>query len=90
MLGFLAEQGFAIGLGNLVIVGMDFAEGKKAVAVAAIIDKCRLERRFYPSDFGEINIAFELLVLGGFEVKLFDPGSLGDRYPGLFRVARID
>jgi hypothetical protein len=90
MFGFLAQQGFAIGLWNLVIVGMDFAEGQEAVAIAAIVDECRLERRFYPGDFGEIDIAFELLVLGGFEVKLLDPVSLDDRDPGFLRVARND
>ena len=90
VLGFLAQQGVPIRLGDLVIVRMDFAEGQEAVAVAAIVDERRLERRFYPGDFGEIDIAFELLVLGGFEVKLLDPVSLDDRDPGLFRVARID
>jgi len=69
---------------------VDFAEGQEAVAVAAIIDERRLERRFYAGDLGEIDIAFELLVLGGFEIKLLDPASLDDRDPGLFRVARID
>jgi len=29
-------------------------------------------------------------VLGGLEVKLFDPISLDDRDPGFFPVARID
>ena len=90
VLGLLAEQSFAVGLRDLIIIGMDFAEGQEAVAVAAIIDERRLERRFYPGDLGEIDIAFELLVLSGFEVKLLDPVSLDDRDPGLFRVARVD
>jgi hypothetical protein len=33
---------------------------------------------------------FELLVLGGLEVKLLDPVPLDDGDPGLFRVARVD
>ncbi len=90
MLGLLAQQRVAVGLGDLVIIGVDFAEGEEAVAIAAVIDERRLERRFYPGDLGEIDIAFELLVLGGFEVKLLDPVSFDDRDPGLFRVARID
>ena len=60
------------------------------MAVSAIIDERRLERGFYPGDLGKIDIAFELLVLRGFEVKLLNPVSFDDRYPGLFRVARID
>jgi hypothetical protein len=37
MFGFFAQQGFAVGLGDLVIIGMDFAEGEKAVAVSAVV-----------------------------------------------------
>ena len=90
VLGFLAKQRFAVGLRDLVIIGVDFAEGEEAVTVSAVIDERRLERRFYPGDFGEIDIAFELLVLSGFEVKFLDPVPFGDRDPGFLRVARID
>ena len=69
---------------------MDFRESEEAVAVAAIVDKRRLERRFYAGDFGEADIAFELFVLGRFEVKLLDPVALDHRNPGLLRVARVD
>jgi hypothetical protein len=50
--GFFAELGFAVGLGNLIIVGMDFREGEEAVAVAPIIDEGRLERRFNAGNLG--------------------------------------
>src|SRR3546814_644740 len=52
VLGFLAEQRLAILLGNLVVIGMDFAEGQETVAVATIIDERRLKRRFDPGDLG--------------------------------------
>ena len=52
MLRFLAQQGLAILFGNLVIIGMDFAEGQEAVAIAAIIDERRLKRRFDPRNLG--------------------------------------
>ena len=90
VLGFLAEQGFAVGLRDLIIIRVNFAEGEKSVTVAPVVDERRLERRFYPGDLGEIDIAFELLVLSGFEVKLLDPVPFDDRDPGLFRVERID
>ena len=90
MLGFLFEERVAIGFRDLVIIGMDFAEGEESVPVAAIVDERRLQRRFYSGDLGEIDIPFELLVLSGFEVKLLDPASLDDRDPGFLRVARID
>ena len=89
VLGFLAKQGFAVSLRDLVIVGVDFAEGQEAVAVPAVIDERRLERRFYPGDLGEIDIAFELLVLSGFEVKLLDPVPFDDRDPGFLRVCLL-
>ena len=90
VLGFLAKQRLAVGLRDLVIIGMDFAERQEPVPIAAIVDERRLERWLYAGDLGEIDIAFELLVLGGFEVKLLDPVAFDDRDPGLLRVARID
>ena len=33
------DQGLTVGDRDLVVVGMDFAEGEEAVAVAAIFDK---------------------------------------------------
>ena len=90
MLGLLAEQGLAILARDLVIIGVDFGEGEEAVAVAAIIDERRLQRRFDPRHLGEIDIPLELLVLGGFEIKFLDPISLDHGHPGLFLVARVD
>ncbi len=69
---------------------MDFAEGEEAVAIAAEVDERRLQRRFYPGDFGEIDIAFDLLVIGRFKVEFLNPVALEHRHPGFFRVARID
>jgi hypothetical protein len=52
MLGFLAEQRFAILLGDLIIIGVDFREGEEAMTVAAIIDERRLQRRLDPRNLG--------------------------------------
>src|SRR5690606_1990440 len=41
------QQCLAIRDGDLVVIGMDFAEGKETVAVSAIFDKGCLKRRFY-------------------------------------------
>jgi hypothetical protein len=51
------DQRLTIGDGDLVIIGMNFAEGEKAVAVAAIFDESGLQRRFYPRDLRQIDIA---------------------------------
>jgi hypothetical protein len=90
MLGFFAQQCVAIRLWDLIIIRVDLAEGKEAVAVPAIIDERRLQRRFDPGYLGEIDIAFELLVLGGFKVEFFNPVALDDGNPGFLRVARVD
>jgi hypothetical protein len=88
LVGF--DQGLTVGDRDLVIVGMDFAEGEEAVAVATIFDKGRLQRWLYPRDFGEVDIAAQLLALGGLEIKLFDAIAADYDDPGFFRMGRID
>jgi hypothetical protein len=83
------DQCLAIGDRNLVIIRMDFAEGKEAVAVAAIFDEGRLQRRLYARDFGEVDVAAQLFALGGFEIKFFDAVAADHNDPGLFRVGGI-
>ena len=48
--GFLAFS--EILPGDLVIIGVDLAEGQETVAVAAIVDKRRLQGRFDPGHLG--------------------------------------
>jgi hypothetical protein len=84
------DQRLPIGDGDLVIVGMDFAEGEEAVAVAAIFDEGGLERGFDPRDLGEVDIPAQLLALRGLEIKFFDAIAADHDDPGLFRVGRID
>jgi hypothetical protein len=84
------DQGLPVGDRNLVVVGVNFAEGEKAVAVSAVFDEGRLERRFYPRDLGEVDIAAQLLALGGLEIKLFDAIAADHDNPGLFRMGGID
>ena len=69
---------------------MDLAEREEAVAIAAIIDERRLERRFDPGHLGEIDIPLELLMLFGLEIKFLDPVTRGDRDPSFLGVARVD
>ena len=58
--------------------------------VAAVIDKCRLQRRLDPGDFREVNIAPELLLTRGFVIKFLDAITFYDDDPGLLRMRRID
>jgi hypothetical protein len=87
---FRFDQRLTVGDRDLVIVGMDFAEGKKAVAIAAIFHEGCLQRGFDPRDLGEIDVAPQLFALGGLEVKLFDAIAADHDNPGLFRVRGID
>ena len=88
LIGF--DQRLTVGDRDLVIVGMDFAEGQEAMAVAAIFDEGRLQRRLYARDLGEIDVSTELFALGGLEVKLFDSIAADHNDPGLFRVGGVD
>ena len=87
---FFGQQRFPVLRRYLVIVGMDFAEGQEAVAIATEIHERRLQRRFYPGDFREVYVALYLLVFGRFEIELLNSVSLEHRHPCFFRVARID
>ena len=84
------DQRLAIGDRNLIVIGVDFAEGQEAVAVAAVFDEGCLQRRLYASDLGEIDVAAQLLALGGLEIKFFDAIAADHNDPGLFRVGGID
>ncbi|WOH85071.1 hypothetical protein RX327_18955 [Bradyrhizobium sp. BEA-2-5] len=84
------DQRLPVGDRDLIIVGMDFAEGEEAVAIAAIFDEGGLERGFDPCDLGEVDIPAQLLALRGFEIKLFDAIAADHDDPGLFRVGGID
>ena len=88
LIGF--DQRLTVGDRDLVIIGMDFAEGEKTVAVATIFDEGRLQRRLYARDLGEVNIAAQLFALGGLEIKFFDAVAADHNDPGLFRVGSID
>jgi hypothetical protein len=88
LLGF--DQRLPVGDRDLVVIGMDFAEGEEAVAVAAIFDEGCLERGFDPGDLGEVDIPAQLLALRGLEIKLFDAIAADHDDPGLFRVGGID
>src|SRR4029077_18784717 len=76
------DQRLAIGDRDLVIVRMDFAEGEEAVAITAIFDEGRLQRRLYAGDFCEVDIAAQLLALGSLEIKLFDAIAADHDDPG--------
>jgi hypothetical protein len=84
------DQRLPVGDRDLVVVGMNFAEGEEAVPVAAIFNEGGLQRRLYSGDLGEIDVAAQLLALGGLEIKLFDSIAANHNDPGLLRVGGVD
>ena len=88
--GLLGEERLAVGLGDLVVVGVDFREGQEAVAVAAVVDEGRLQRRLDARDLGEVDVAGELPLVKRLEVEFLDPVPVHDHDAGLFRVRGID
>jgi hypothetical protein len=84
------DQRLTVGDRDLIVIRVNFAERQEAVAVAAIFDERRLQRRFYARDLGEIDIAAELLALGSLEIKFFDAIAADHNDPGLFRVGGVD
>ncbi len=60
------------------------------MAVAAVVDERRLQRRFDPRNLGEIDVALYLLLGRGFEIELFETMAVEHHHPRLFRVGGID
>ena len=87
---FLGDQRLPVCDRDLIVVRMDFRKRQEAVAIAAEIDESRLQRRLYPGNLGEIDIAFDLLVIGRFKVEFLNPVALEHRHPSFLLVARID
>jgi hypothetical protein len=87
---FLVEQRLTVGNRDLVVVRMDFVEGEKAVAIAAVIDEGRLQRRFDARDLGEVDVAAQEFAGGGLEVELFYAARPEHHDPGFLRVGGID
>ena len=69
---------------------MDFAERQEAVAVAAVFDERRLQRRLNARHLGEIDIAAKLFAVRRLEIKFFDSVAAQHDDPGFLRMRRID
>ena len=87
--GFLEKQ-FAVSGGQLVIIGVDLAEGEEPMTVATILNKGRLERRLHPGHFCEIDVSAELFVAGCLKVEIVNLAIVDDCHPRFFGVGGID
>ncbi len=69
--GLHFDQALPVRDGDLVVVGMDFAKGEEAVAVAAIFDERGLQAWLYANHLGKVDIAFELSLGRRLDVEVF-------------------
>ncbi len=69
---------------------MDFAEREEPVAVAAVIDESRLERRLDPGYFGKIDVAFQLPAVCRLEIEFLHAIAAYDDHASFLRVRRVD
>ena len=86
----LCDQGLPVRDRNLIVVGMDFVEGEEAVPAPAVVYEGRLQRRLDADDLGKVDIALELLLGRGFDVKVFETRPIQHDHTRLFRVRRVD
>ena len=86
----LGHNGLAIGGGDLVVVGVNFVEGQKAVAIAAVFHEGSLQAGFYARDLGEVDVAAKLAPGLRLEVEFLNLAAVHDRDARFFRVRRID
>ena len=86
----LGHDGFAVGDGDLVVVGVDFVEGEEAVAIAAVFNEGSLQAGLYACDLGEVDIAAKLALRTGFEIEFLNLAPVHDGDPGLLGMRRID
>ena len=89
-LGLFAQQRLPVGDRDLVVVGMDFAEGQEAVTIAAVVDEGRLQGGLNARHFGEIDVAAQRLAGGQFVVELLYPAVAQDHDPSLLGMRGID
>ena len=89
VVSLFAHQRFAVGERNLIVVRVDFVEGQEAVAIAAIFDEGRLQRRLNTRHLGEIDIASELFAVGAFEIKFFNAVPVDHHHTRLFGVGGV-
>jgi hypothetical protein len=86
----LAQQRLAVGDRDLVVVGMNFAEGQEAMAVAAIVHERGLQRRLDARHLGQIDVALQLSAVRRLVVELLNAASANHHHPGFFRVGGVD
>ena len=74
---------------DLIIVGMDFRERQESMAIAAVVHEARLQRRFDPRYFGEIDVPFKRAACCRLVIEFLDSVAIKYDDACFFRVARV-
>jgi len=69
---------------------VNFGESQEAVAVAAIVDKSRLERWLHTRHLGQVDISANLLLVLRFEIEFFYATSTYDNDACLLTMGGVD
>ena len=86
----LFDQRPAVGGGDLIIVRVNLGEGEETVAVSAVIHERCLQRGFDPRDLCQVDVASQLALVQGLEIKVVDPRSIGHDHPSFLGVGGVD
>ena len=86
----LFNQRFAVFDRDTIIIRVDFAKGQKALAVAAIFNKGRLQGWLNAGYARQIYISFELLKAGILVIELFDFVAIQQYNPCFLGLMCID
>ncbi len=84
------DQRLPVGDRDLIVVRMDFGKRQEAVAVAAVLDERRLQRRLDPRYLGEIDVAAKLFAVRGLEIEFLNAVAAQHDHPGFLRMRRVD
>jgi hypothetical protein len=69
---------------------MDFGKGQEPMAIAAVINKGRLQRRLDPRHLGKIDISRQLPLVYSFKIELFDTVSIDHNNPSFLGMGGVD
>ena len=84
------DQRLTVGHRDLVVIRVNLGEGEETVAVSAVIHERCLQRGFDPRDLCQVDVASQLALVQGLEIKVIDPRSIGHDHPSFLGVGGVD
>ena len=85
----LIQQRLTVCHRDLVVIRMNLGEGEKAVAIAAVIDECRLKRGFDARYLGKVDVAGKLTFVNSLKVEFFNLVSIHHHHPSFLGMSGV-